>query len=109
MYIWRLLKAYVREFEIANHCQFDNGAWQRIKKLEADIQSYVSEGEDETRQLYTGDIAVLRDLLKCAVAGRVIITSDGKWQAQVTDGALVIEQREHEDGSHPPRGEQSGG
>jgi len=36
--IWRLLKDYVREFEIANGCKFSDEAWQRIKQLEADIR-----------------------------------------------------------------------
>lgn len=44
--IWKLLKDYVREFEIANDCKFEQTAWDRIKKLHQDILDCV---DSETR------------------------------------------------------------
>lgn len=52
MEVWNLLKAFVREFEIANNCEFDNSAWERIKKLEKDINRIIDKREKETREMY---------------------------------------------------------
>lgn len=52
--IWKLLKEYVREFEIANQCAFSDEAWQRIKKLEADIEAEYSRRERELRDITMG-------------------------------------------------------
>jgi hypothetical protein len=43
MTIWQLLKDYVHEFEIANQCEFSDGAWQRVKRLERDIYEAMRE------------------------------------------------------------------
>lgn len=43
MTVWKLLKDYVHEFEIANECEFSDEAWQRIKQLERDIYAAMRE------------------------------------------------------------------
>lgn len=52
MSIWKLLKAYVRDFEDANKATFSNEAWQRIKQLEADIEREWSRREREIHDMY---------------------------------------------------------
>lgn len=52
--LWQLLKAYVRDFEIANQCEFSDEAWQRIKKLEADIEAEYGRRERELRDITMG-------------------------------------------------------
>ena len=93
MEVWKLLKAYVREFEVANSCMFSNEAWQRIKQLERDINAIQFEAEDEKRRLYHDENEKLRALLKSAVHGRVVISDDLKWEAQIVDGQLVVRER----------------
>lgn len=44
--IWKLLKDYVREFEIANNAEFGEEAWQRIKRLHEDILKAVHDMND---------------------------------------------------------------
>lgn len=60
MSVWRLLKEYVREFEIANDVIFSDGSWQRVKKLEADIEAEHSKELTETSTSYQETLHRLR-------------------------------------------------
>lgn len=50
--IWKLLKQFVRESEDANNVMFTDSAWQRVKKLEADIEAEIYRREQEIHEMY---------------------------------------------------------
>jgi len=97
MGVWKLLKEYVREFEIANDVMFSDGSWQRVKKLEADIEAGHSKELREVGTSYNEVVHRLRSqntsllvmLQRTMVAAQIQTVDSHTHRAELTDDNTI--------------------
>lgn len=62
MHLWDIIKKYIHETEIANNIAFGDTAWQRFKRMEAEIDQWAEKAYGQPPQVYQDEPQEVRDL-----------------------------------------------